>query len=259
MKHRTRISMVLALAGLAAVQLSGCSGIGYMTGYLIDHSNATYRDEPVHQAAYVDHGHNICVITLDDSTYQGEFDGIAVMDSADYDAALASLRDSLPGIPFPAIGEPVTVYTNPGFSMAGRFQGFDLWFTKSKLVPGAKDVGQLTTADRALLECCSIKSDEDLNSFNFLLQDVDAIKTSSGDTIDGGRIFGLAQLGAIPTRSSILIKKDNTVTEVRIDHIKRFKSVDYGYAQWIGLGIGAAFDGAIIAIIIAFATMGPIL
>jgi hypothetical protein len=251
--------MTLVLAGLAVAPFSGCSGIGYMTGYLIDHSTADYRDESVHQAAYVDRGHNICVITLDDSTYQGEFEGIAVMDSADYDDALASLADSLPEITFPASSEPVTVHTYAGFSMTGRFQGFDVWFTKSKLAPEGRNVGQLTTADRALLECCLIKNDEDQNAFNFLLQDIESIETSSGDTLDGGHIFALAELGAVPTRSFIVIKKDNTLTEVQINHVKRLKSVDYGYAQWIGLGIGAAIDGAIIAFIIAIATMGPLL
>lgn len=122
--HPLKLLGAAALLPMLAALIAGCTGIGYLVGHSVDHSQPLL---PVRQTAVAAAAGLPAVLqTRAGATHAGAIVGLARMSESEYAARYASWRSHWSQrIRLPQLGDSIVVIDEERGEVRGRFTGFD--------------------------------------------------------------------------------------------------------------------------------------
>ena len=226
MEKKLRHALILLLAAWSVIHLTGCTLVGLIGGSMID---ASTPDTDVFAPSKVDSiecGRTITVLRTDSTTLSGECGGVTFQPDESYAAAYKQFRATYPmGGLVPALGDNVRIVTRSA-SHRGEVSGQLIGFS-------AVALRMQSTAYRV--------------AQGVLLDFIDTVYHTRGSMISGETLRGYIADGKVPLiKTRLLVSRGQGTIHVPVDSILQVWSPNSHYKKWVGLGLGAAIDGAFI-------------
>jgi len=109
--------------------ISGCTAIGLGVGVYLDSRTEAVIINPLHDLDTIEEGEQITVTLKGGYEYQGEYDGLGVVDDDEYRVSYEKFRRNITdGLQLPAIGDMITIYLKPARDSVNKervFLGFN--------------------------------------------------------------------------------------------------------------------------------------
>jgi len=239
-KLKYRKAAGLVLLGMSFLLLANCSAIGYHVGKAIDDS----KRRPFHDVGMIRKGSYQTVNLKNNARVQGTFEGFDTMTTTSYYSQYDLLRRNSACVSkLPQIGETVVLKLKNGDSKMLEFGYFD-YGSQTNLSPLSD-----TACEFYLFGNTKSNSTSQRIHFNM----IDKLSPQGKTDFNGEQLLSHAKKGDIPLKSQMLIRNEDGDNFIPLSQVISFEPKEKGKAKWIGLGIGATLDAAVIALSIAAA------
>ena len=227
----SRLKLYLAVAllgGTFAIQITGCSLIGFGIGSLIDNARPTrYQTNSTRQFFAVRPGTRVVLNLRDSTTIAGRYRGWRDLPDSVYVPRYEAWRQSLPeGFQPPRLGEGVILTDRRHRTYRGDFAGFGLYTVRIKR-------GRWTIQERAFGE----PTFDDLTKVQ-----TDDHRTFALDSVAAG-----IETGHLPLRAELTIAAPNGAHHVDASTIATVTVPLPKNAKNVGLAVGVFADILVVA------------
>jgi hypothetical protein len=238
MKSKSAVPLLLLLVVGAIFGNSGCTAIGFGVGAAIDSSKPDYVTIPGWRAASIKRGKDIKLTKNNGEELKGEYLGLDTVAVSQYAQWYNESREKCQrDVLLPGLGDTIsfTVLTRAK-EYKGEFLGFDNQYILVRLVV----IGGM------------VNEKIDMNN-------LERITDKNGNLIEVRKLKDLSLEGKIPVASTMTVKTNVDTIRVPIAAVSQIKIPNEKNAKWVGLGIGALVDVAIVvAVGIFVSNMKPL-
>jgi hypothetical protein len=204
-------------------QFCGCSAIGLGIGALSDSKKP--NQVPGWEVEKVQPGKTVTLVLRDSSQIKGKFIGLEKLQDQEYAETYNQIRELKPdGVVLPKLDDTVSITTEAGKKFEGEFFGFDEGYIPVRII-GRNITNQIS------------------------INNIKRIEQREGNAISKTMIEKLLTDGRIPSRSMIVMKNELGKTRTKIEKISQIQNPVKKNGKWIGLGIGAAIDAAVLIVL----------
>jgi hypothetical protein len=219
--------LILLLFGTVAIfGYSGCTAIGYSIGEGIDSQRPDYDTIPGSHVASIEQGKDIKLTMETGEELKGEYLGVDMVAASQYAESYNEVRERYQkDIRLPALGDSISFITqNFGREYKGEFSGFEnqyMWI----MVMGISGI---------------LREKIDMSK-------LEKITVAGGNLIEVQKLINLSLGGKIPgLYTEVTLRTDSDTSRIPTANVSRIEIPNRKNGRWVGLGIGALIDAAII-------------
>ncbi len=232
MAHVKPLFFAVVTLSIAFV-LHGCSLIGYGIGSSSDSSKPDEYTFPPDAVYSLERGADVIVTLRDSTNIRGTFVGIDTMPIVQYTNIYSRfMSDEGMQNKLPTLGDTLLLY--------------------SRAMGGARTRRVQFLGFESGLLCVQGQGPRSMS--RLWIKYIDSLTFGGGTTITGRELSDWMGVGKIPYFSSLVLSREEDQMKIPLQTIELLHQPTSKNAKWIGLGVGAAID---IAIIIAVATNPP--
>ena len=201
----------------------GCSVIGFGLGSAIDNSRPDKETIPVGTAMNLKPGDEIRISLVDSKVIEGIYKESTLLDSTTYASRCQGFLDSVRAdVTFPKPGDTLFLHMKGSkLQFPYLFRGYGMGYLKL-LLP-----------------------DKSLNT-TIALADLTGLENREGKMFDLGMLDRMSNACQPPGTMFLVIQTSFGTQRVPLENIDRVEKPNSKYARWIGLGIGAPIDIAVV-------------
>ena len=238
---KTNLVLILIIPILLSLQ-TGCASLtGYTIGSLIDNSNKSNTNVPIHKIPRLKEGKKLTVYTEKDSITEGIFYDLDALSDSVYQSRFQN--DDNNQSYTPKVSENISITLLKKEKLEGIFKGYDFNYTTSYNTNYGVRIGEYIPVN------CLLKKKENKITVGIPLNAVYKIENNNNQLCDGQLLRNMAMANQLPMRSSITLILSDSLINIPVDEIKLLETEGNKKGKYVGLGIGAVID--ITAIIIA--------
>jgi hypothetical protein len=205
----------------------GCTAIGYSIGAGVDNNTPDYHTIPGCGAGSIERGKDITLTKKNGEEVKGEYLGLDTVAVSHYARWYNESREKCrKDVLLPGLGDSIS-FTLPKHAKEykGEFLGFDNQYILVRLMEIREMVNEKI----------------DMNK-------LERITDRNGHLIEVGKLKNLSSEGKIPALSAVTVtvKTDSDTLHVPAAAVDRIEIPNDKYAKWVGLGVGAVIDVAIL-------------
>jgi len=228
MRCPVQIVFIPAVLISVALQVFGCTAMGYMSGVHWDTNIQHLTRRHLNSIAA---GSTVIVTKYDETIVEGTYNGLFTLPAKDYEQLYATkILDLGSGEYIPSLGERVSVFrvheTGVGLVRdSGSFWGINKY--------------------RLLLEAVG-----SIDALKIPLDSVESIGNHELGLLEGERLRQLVYSESIPVMSYLMVEQGERDLHIPYETVRRIKVEDYsGPWKYVGLTLGLAADLLIISAI----------
>ena len=227
MDTKTLFVGALAVIGLFAFQLQGCTVGGYTIGKMIDSSKPDTTFVTGSQPESLKSGKEVEVTLIDGSQVTGKYLGLDRVSREGYAELYEDFRQqNRDAASLPPLESEMEITLKSGIKGERQLWGFDR----------NPDLGAFI----------SVSMVGDTTSGIVQLSDVDRVVDADGNTTQGEILRKLASGNQIPLPQAISVQDLSGTQQIPIHNVRQIGVKNKKNARWVGLGVGAGIDVAVI-------------
>ncbi|MFC1475200.1 hypothetical protein ACFLQG_00995 [Candidatus Zixiibacteriota bacterium] len=241
MLKKTNLVLILIIPILLSLQ-TGCASLtGYTIGSLIDNSNKSNTNVPIHKIPKLKEGKKLIVFSDNDTIIEGLFYSLDTLSDSVYNSRYQNNSNNQSYTP--KVSENVSITLLKKGKLEGTFKGYDFNYTTSYNSNYGVRIGEYIPVN------CLLKKKENKITVGIPLNAVYKIENNNNQLCDGQLLRNMAMENQLPMRSSINLISNENLVNIPVDEIKLLETAKSKKGKYVGLGIGIALD--ITAIIFA--------
>lgn len=234
MNTKTLRAAVLSVIGFFVFQLQGCTLGGYTVGNMIDSSKPDTTFVAGSELESLKSGKQVKVTLVDGSQVTGKYLGFDQVPREEYAELYESFRQqNRDAASLPPLESKTEITLKSGIKGERQLWGFDR----------KPDLGPFI----------SVRFAGDTTSGVVQLSEVDRVIDANGNTTRGETLRKLASENQIPLLQAIVVQDLSGTQQIPIHSVRQIGVKNKKIARWVGLGLGAGIDAAVIVGAIWFA------
>ena len=247
MFNKTNLVLILIIPVLLSLQ-TGCASLtGYTVGSLIDNSNKSTTNIPIHKIPKLKEGQKLIVFTEKDSITEGFFYSLDTLSDSVYQSHFQNDENNQNYTP--KVSENISITLLKKEKLEGTFKGYDFIYTPYQNKNFGVRIGEYIPVK------CLLKKKENKTTVGIPLNAVYKIENDNNELCDGQLLRNMAMANQLPMRSSIKLFASDSLINIPVDKIKYLEIESKKKGKYIGLGIGAVIDISVIILAIAMNDM----
>jgi hypothetical protein len=231
MKSKSAVPLLMLLVLGAIFGYSGCTAIGFGIGAAIDSSKPGYDTIPGWRAASIKRGKDITLTKNNGEELKGEYLGLDTVAVSQYAQWYNESREKCQkDVLLPGLGDSISfTFLKPAKECKLEFVGFDNQYICVRLM-GIRGM---------------VNGKIDMNN-------LERITDKNGNLIELQKLKTLCSEGKIPAlsavmvRTAVMVKTNVDTIRVPTATVSQIEIPSDKNAKWVGLGIGAVVDVAIV-------------